>query len=63
MYPYNVAKAKELLADAGYPDGFEMSITVPSNYQFHVDTAQVIVEQLKQVGDAASFAKISCSCL
>lgn len=53
MYPYNVAKAKELLADAGYLDGFEMSITVPSNYQFHVDTAQVIVEQLKQVGITA----------
>ena len=27
-----------------------MTITVPSNYQFHVDTAQVIVEQLKKVG-------------
>lgn len=49
-YAYNVEKAKELLADAGYPDGFEMTITVPSNYQFHVDTAQVIVEQLKAVG-------------
>ena len=27
-----------------------MTITVPSNYQQHVDTAQVLVEQLKQVG-------------
>ena len=41
------------MADAGYPDGFEMTITVPSNYQFHVDTAQVIVEQLKEVGITA----------
>lgn len=52
-YAYNVEKAKELLADAGYPDGFSMTITVPSNYQFHVDTAQVIVEQLKAVGITA----------
>lgn len=52
-YPYDAAKAKQLLADAGYPNGFEFTISVPSNYQFHVDTAQVIVEQLKAVGITA----------
>ena len=49
-YPYNVEKAKSLLTEAGYPNGFEMSITVPSNYQPHIDTAQVLVEQLRAVG-------------
>lgn len=49
-YEYNTEKAKELLSEAGYSDGFDMTITVPSNYQYHVDTAQVIVEQLKAVG-------------
>lgn len=48
-YPQDVNKAKELLAEAGYPDGFDMTITVPSNYQQHVDTAQILVEQLKQI--------------
>ncbi len=52
-YPHDVEKARALLADAGYPDGFAMTITVPSNYQPHIDTAQVIVEQLKEVGVAA----------
>lgn len=52
-YTYNVEKAKELLAEAGYPNGFTFTIAVPSNYQFHVDTAQVIVELLKQVGITA----------
>lgn len=49
MYEQNIEKAKELLAEAGYPDGFSFTITVPSNYQQHVDTAQIIVEQLKEI--------------
>ena len=52
-YQYDVAKAKSLLAEAGYPDGFSMTITVPSNYQPHIDTAQVVVEQLKAIGVTA----------
>lgn len=50
LYSYDVSKAKDLLTEAGYPDGFRFTITVPSNYSFHIDTAQVIVEQLRQVG-------------
>ena len=48
-YAHDVEKAKALLADAGYPDGFDMTITVPSNYTPHIDAAQVIAEQLKAV--------------
>ena len=58
-YTYDVEKAKALLADAGYPDGFAMTITVPSNYQPHLDTAQVIVEQLKQVGITAEILPVT----
>ena len=49
-YTYDLEKAKELLTEAGYPNGFTMTITVPSNYTPHVDTAQVLVEQLGAVG-------------
>lgn len=53
-YPHDVEKAKQLLKEAGYPNGFSFTITVPSNYQPHIDTAQVIVEQLEDVGVTAS---------
>ena len=58
-YTHDVEKAKALLADAGYPDGFSMTITVPSNYQPHIDTAQVIVEQLKEVGITAEILPVT----
>lgn len=46
----NIEKAKELMADAGYPDGFDLEITVPSNYEYHVQTAEVVEQQLKEAG-------------
>lgn len=49
-YPHDMAKAKELLAQAGYPDGFDMTISVPNNYQPHMDTAEVVAEQLREAG-------------
>lgn len=58
VYNQDIEKAKQLLTEAGYPDGFSMVITVPSNYQPHIDTAQILVEQLKQAGIAATINQI-----
>ena len=58
VYSQDIKKAKELLTEAGYPDGFEFTITVPSNYEQHVDTAQVIVEELKKIGVTANIQEI-----
>ena len=57
-YPHDTEKAKELLAQAGYPDGFSMTITVPSNYKPHMDTAQVLVQQLAEVGITAEIQAV-----
>ena len=57
-YPHDVAKAKELLAKAGYENGFSFDITVPSNYTQHVETATVIKEQLAEVGIVANIKQV-----
>ena len=57
-YTPDPAKAKELLTEAGYENGFDLEITVPSNMQQHVDTAQVIVEQLQAVGINATINQV-----
>ena len=51
-YPYNTNAARTLLAQAGYDDNNRLSfeITVPSNFTMHVDTAQVIADQLEKLG-------------
>lgn len=57
-YPHDVAKAKDLLKQAGYENGFDLVITVPGNYTNHVDTAVVLVEQLKEAGVNASVKEV-----
>ncbi len=49
-YPTDTEKAAALLAEAGYPDGITFTVTVPSSYPVHVNTAQVLVNQLAEAG-------------
>ena len=49
-YTYNLQEAKELLKKAGYPNGFTFTCVVPSNYTYHVQTAQVLASQLQNAG-------------
>lgn len=53
-YSYDLEKAKSLLAEAGYPDGFSMTITIPSNYTPHMNVGEVLMEQLALVGIKAT---------
>jgi peptide/nickel transport system substrate-binding protein len=57
-YPVDIARAKALLAEAGYPGGFPLEITVPSAYVMHVDTAQVLVNQLAKIGVGAAIKQV-----
>jgi peptide/nickel transport system substrate-binding protein len=60
-YPYDVAKAKALLAEAGYPNGFETEIKIYPLGSF-VDQsllAQAIVSELGKVGIRMSIKQVS----
>lgn len=48
-YDYNVEKAKQLLAEAGYPDGFDTTLWCADS-QVMRDLSVVLQEQLRQIG-------------
>lgn len=50
VYDQDIEKAKSLLAEAGYPDGFKTKITVSSHNTMYADLAQVAVENLREIG-------------
>jgi peptide/nickel transport system substrate-binding protein len=53
-YDRDVERAKQLLAEAGYPDGFEMELLPTVQYGETVRAAQVIQQQLAEIGITAS---------
>jgi peptide/nickel transport system substrate-binding protein len=54
-YRYDPAKAKQLLKDAGYPNGLELTIQSPKNrFLLDTDIAQMIAGMLAEVGIKAN---------
>ncbi|GEL77765.1 ABC transporter substrate-binding protein [Tenuibacillus multivorans] len=58
LYQNDIEKAKSLLEEAGYPDGFEITITTASTYADMVDTAQVLQQQWEEIGVNADIKQI-----
>lgn len=57
-FKHDVEKAKALLAEAGYPDGFEVEITALSSVKNVVDTAVVLQQQWAEVGVVATVKQL-----
>ena len=51
MYPYDVERAKELMAEAGYADGFTMTLDATNDrYVNDAQIAQALASMLAQIG-------------
>lgn len=50
-YPHDVQEARELLTEAGYADGFTMTISSPSGrYRNDSEVAQAVAQMIAQIG-------------
>ncbi|MFJ2619226.1 ABC transporter substrate-binding protein [Glutamicibacter sp. NPDC087344] len=49
-YEYNVDKAKSLLAEAGYPDGFELTILTQNTIDSQTMRSQAIADAIEKIG-------------
>jgi glutathione transport system substrate-binding protein len=49
-WPYDVAKAKKLMAEAGYPNGFETELWSAYNHTIAQKVTQFLQQQLAQIG-------------
>jgi peptide/nickel transport system substrate-binding protein len=56
--PYDPAKAKKLLAEAGYPNGFDVTFRVAPQYYYTVRSAEIITSQFAKVGIRAKIDQI-----
>ena len=57
----DVAKAKKLLAEAGYPNGFKTKIVTTPRYAKGVEMAEVLSAQFKEVGITADIEVLEWS--
>lgn len=59
-YEYNPEKAKKLLAEAGYPGGFKITLITPvGRYLFDKEIADAVAQYLRQVGIDVELKAIS----
>jgi glutathione transport system substrate-binding protein len=49
-FSYDPAKAKELLAKAGFPNGFKMRLLSTAQYGYHMNTAIAVKQELSKIG-------------
>ncbi|MDN5787853.1 ABC transporter substrate-binding protein [Pseudorhodobacter sp.] len=62
-YSYDVALAKKMLADAGYPDGIDVAITATQNESWGLTIVEAIIPMLAEAGIRATAKPVEASVL
>jgi peptide/nickel transport system substrate-binding protein len=58
LYPYDAAKARELLKEAGYPNGFSFDMVIPGEVDSMQTQGALVQDMLKNVGINAKIVKV-----
>jgi peptide/nickel transport system substrate-binding protein len=58
VIPHDVTKAKQLLAEAGYPNGMEIKIMTTNVYNRGIEMAEIIKENLADAGITATIQEV-----
>lgn len=58
-YPYDVAKARELLKEGGYPDGFTMNVLYTAFEPSSTRVIQAVAQQLSKIGVTVNLTGVS----
>ena len=58
LYPHDPDRARSLLKKAGYPNGFDATLTLPASYELSLRSGKIVADQVSDLGIDLEIEKI-----